>query len=185
MERRIMSHMVRVIAPMVFGLVFCLGCGSGSDFPVAAVSGTVTCDGKAVPSAWLYFEPLSGKGEGASALVGKQGFGIANEKGEFVITTYNPDDGAVIGNHKVHVLPPKSDVVPGFKCPCEFDSEKEPILVEVKKGKNDFKFTLPMKKAGSQTQSKPLTLDEKEALREAHQEELAAKANAKANAKPK
>ncbi len=174
-----MSHIVRAIVPAAFGLVFCLGCGSGSDYPVAAVSGTVTCEGKAVPSAWLFFEPLSG--DGASALVGKQGFGIANEKGEFVITTYNTDDGAVIGNHKVHVMPPKSDVVPGFKCPCEFDSEKEPVLVEVKKGKNEFKFTLPVKKNASQ--SKPLTLDEKEALREAQQEEQAAKANAKANAK--
>lgn len=170
------------MVPATLGLVFCLGCGSGSDYPVAVVSGTVTCEGKAVPSAWLFFEPLSG--DGASALVGKQGFGIANEKGEFVITTYNTDDGAVIGNHKVHVMPPKSDIVPGFKCPCEFDSEKEPILVEVKKGKkgkNEFKFTLPVKKNASQ--SKPLTLDEKEALREAQQEEQAAKANAKANAK--
>ncbi len=176
-----MSHSVRAILPAVLGLVFCIGCGSGSDYPVAAVSGTVTCDGKAVPSAWLYFEPLPGSGEGASALVGKQGFGIANEKGQFVITTYNSDDGAVIGNHKVHVMPPKSDVVPGFKCPCEFDSEKEPILVEVKKGKNLFDLTLPVKKNASQT--KPLTLDEKEALQEAQQEELAAKANANAKSK--
>jgi len=176
-----MSYSVRAFLPAVLGLVFCIGCGSGSDYPVAAVSGTVTCDGKAVPSAWLYFEPLPGSGEGASALVGKQGFGIANEKGQFVITTYNSDDGAVIGNHKVHVMPPKSDVVPGFKCPCEFDSEKEPILVEVKKGKNLFDLTLPVKKNASQT--KPLTLDEKEALQETQQEELAAKANANAKSK--
>lgn len=177
------SRIVRAIVPAVLVLAFCLGCGSGSDYPVAGVSGTVTCDGKAVPNAWLFFEPLPGTGDGASALVGKQGFGIANEKGEFVITTYNTDDGAVIGNHKVHVLPPKSDVAPGFKCPCEFDSEKEPILAEVKIGKNLFNITLPVKKNPSQ--SKPLTLDEKEALQEAQQEEQAAKANAKANAKPK
>ena len=155
------------------------GCGDSSEFPVATARGIVTCEGKAVPNAWLFFEPLKGNAEGASALVGKQGFGIANEKGEFVITTYNTDDGAVIGNHKVHVLPPKSDVVPGFKCPCEFDSKKEPILVDVKEGKNEFKFALPVRKGGDQ----PMTLDERDALREAQQAEQEAKVNAKAKSK--
>jgi len=155
------------------------GCGGSSEFPVATARGIVTCEGKAVPNAWLYFEPLKENAEGASALVGKQGFGIANEKGEFVITTYDTDDGAVIGNHKVHVLPPKNDVVPGFKCPCEFDSTKEPILVEIKEGTNEFKFALPIRKGGVQ----PMTLDERDALREAQQAEQEANANANANAK--
>lgn len=179
MEKKDFKYLGLMTISVSICIFFFTGCGGNSDYPVAVARGIVTCEGKAVPNAWLYFEPLKGNAEGASALVGKQGFGIANEKGEFVITTYNTDDGAVIGNHKVHVMPPKSDVVPGFKCPCEFDSKIEPILVEIKEGKNEFKFALPIRKGGIQT----MTLDERDALREAQQAEQEAKANANANAK--
>ena len=158
------------------------GCGGGSGYPVGQASGTVTCEGKAVPGAWVFFEPLAGTG--GSALVGKQGFAIADENGKFVISTYGTQDGAVIGKHKVHVTAPKSEGGPAYKCPCEFDSATEPFLVEVKSGKNTFDLPLPLPKGGAKT-NKPMTLEERDALLEAQQADLESKANAKANAKPK
>jgi len=165
---------------LLIGSISLVGCGE-SDFPVGRASGTVTCEGKAVPGAWIYFEPLAGSD--GSALVGKQGFAIADTSGKFVIATYGSDDGAVIGKHKVHVTAPKSDVAPGFKCPCEFDSESQPFLVEVKSGKNEFDLALPLPKAGAKAGNKPMSLDERDAMLEAQQAEQEAKANAKAKAK--
>ncbi|MEQ1829326.1 MAG: hypothetical protein ABL921_25400 [Pirellula sp.] len=138
------------------------GCGGLEEFPCAKVTGTVTCKGIPVPKSAVFFEPLKSSGEGPSALVGKQGLGATNEKGAFVISTYHDNDGAVVGRHRVHVMP--SDA-PRFTCPCEFDSQSKPIEVEVKKGeKNDFKFELPV------TNKRPeLSLDQKEALQEAKQ----------------
>jgi hypothetical protein len=143
-----------------FIAVFLVGCGSSGEFPVAPVKGVVTCEGKPVPYAMIFFEPIR---TGDSALVGKQGFATADEKGQFVVTTYRDNDGAVLGNHNVHVMPPHAEDHPGLKrCPCEFDSKKEPIQVAITEGsKNEFTFALPVKKNTS------LTLDEQEALQEA------------------
>lgn len=138
----------------------CIGCGNPEEFPVVPTKGVVTCDGKPVPFAMIFFEPIR---TGETAFVGKQGFATANEQGEFVVTTYNDNDGVVLGKHNVHVMPPHSEDHPGLKrCPCEFDSKKEPITVEVTKdSKNEFAFALPVKK------NAPLSLDELEALQEA------------------
>ncbi len=142
--------------------VLSIGCGQKGDFPLAAVKGKVTCDGKPIPHAMVFFEPMK---VGESAIVGKQGFATANENGEFVITTYDEGDGAVVGPHVVHVLPPNADNHPGYRCPCEFNSTSQPINVEVKQdGQNDFAFALPVKKS-----PQPLTLDQKEALQEARE----------------
>ncbi len=142
---------------------FC-GCNGMVEFPLAPVSGVVTCEGKPIPGAQVFFEPIQ---TGESALVGKQGYAAANEKGEFVITTYNTNDGAVLGKHLVHVMAPNAEYSRGFKCPCEFDSQTQPINVEVQKGsRNEFKFELPISKSKNQ----PLTADQREALEEAKQQ---------------
>src|SRR5262245_29266207 len=61
------------------------GCNSGGEFPVARTVGTVVCEGRPVPNVRVFFEPLV---TGESSLVGKQGNGIANEQGKFVVSTY-------------------------------------------------------------------------------------------------
>ncbi len=151
---------MRFLSCIVFLLGVCvLGCG-GSDFPVAAVSGKVTCEGKPVAYAMVFFEPLK---SGESAMTGKQGFADCNENGEFFISTYGSKDGAVVGKHQVHVMPPHAEDHPKVKCPCEFNSKTEKIEVEVKSGqKNEFTFALPVSKKKA-----PLTQDELEALEEA------------------
>lgn len=136
------------------------GCGGLEEFPVAEVAGKVTCQGKPIPHAMVFFEPLA---SGGSAITGKQGLGTCNENGEFSISTYGEEDGAVIGKHLVHVMPPHAEDHPGFKCACEFNSQTQKIEVEVKKGeKNSFDFALPVAKKNA-----PLTPDQIEALEEA------------------
>jgi hypothetical protein len=166
MSIRISCRICAIDAYKIIPFLMCLlcGCGGQSEFPIAPVSGVVTCEGKPVPGAQVFFEPLQ---TGESALVGKQGYAAANEKGEFVITTYDSGDGAVIGKHAVHVLAPNAEYSRGFKCPCEFDSKTQPIEVEVQKGgKNEFTFVLPL----SKTKNVPLNADQREALEEAKQQ---------------
>jgi hypothetical protein len=136
------------------------GCGSGGDFPVAQTAGTVMCEGQPVPYVTVFFEPLA---TGESALVGKQGIGIADEQGKFIVSTYGDGDGAVVGKHRVRVMGPDRDSHPNFSCPCVLNSELDVMQVEVKSSdKNEFEVVL-QKKTGKEQPS----LEELEAMREA------------------
>jgi hypothetical protein len=136
------------------------GCGSGGDFPVARTVGTVFCEGRPVPHVRVFFEPLV---TGESALVGKQGIGIADEHGKFTVSTYGNGDGAVVGKHRVRVMGPDHDSFPSFSCSCVLNSELDVMQVEVKDdGTNEFEVVLH-KKTGQERPS----LEEQEAIREA------------------
>lgn len=146
--------MVRsVLFPLLtLGLAVWLGCGTGGEFPTAATTGRVLCEGQPVPSVLVFFEPLQ---SGKSALVGKQGIGYADADGKFVVSTYGENDGAVIGRHRVRVGPPRGGEPPGFKCDCVLNSEVDVTEVEVKKGeKNDFELVLK-KKTGREPKPLP------------------------------
>ena len=72
-----------------------LGCGGGASRPeTAPVTGTVTYNGKPVANATVMFTPKSG---GASAT------GKTDENGKFTLTTFEPGDGAIVGEHVVTV----------------------------------------------------------------------------------
>ncbi len=112
------------------------GCGGIEEFPRAAATGTVTCEGKGVAKAIVYFEPLM---NGNSAVAGKQGFGLTDENGKFVISTYGENDGAVIGKHKVRVG--RSEGTP--KCDCALIPDEPLMEVEVKSDiENNFDLVL-------------------------------------------
>lgn len=144
---------------LMFLVVATLGCGGGGDFPVAQATGVVMCEGQPVPHVMVFFEPLA---DGKSAMVGKQGIGIADESGKFVISTYGDRDGAVVGKHRVRVGPPNADLHPGVQCPCVLNSEVDIMEVDVKKGeKNEFELTLKKKAA-----KEALSLEEREAILE-------------------
>lgn len=128
---------IATIAPF-----FLVGCGGG-DFATAKVTGTVLCEGKPVPGAMVYFEPIKSS-DSKSALVGKQGFSYTNENGEFEIATYGEDapDGAVVGQHRVRVG------LIGTPCNCVTDEEKDVMEVEVLASEdNVFEVVLPVKTA--------------------------------------
>ena len=76
-------------------LVSCWGCGGSTD-PAAPVStvpvkGTVTYQGKPLTGGTIKFEP-----EGA----GREAYGQIKPDGTYVLSTYKPDDGAVLGPHR-------------------------------------------------------------------------------------
>lgn len=121
------------------------GCGDGGleKFPVAKVKGKVLCDGKPVPDVRVAFGP---KGQNAGHESGKPGYGFANEDGEFELSSYGNNDGAVIGKHDVVVLSPNPDDHPNFNCNCETSGKKILMEVEVTKdGDNEFTINLPVK----------------------------------------
>lgn len=70
--------------------------GCSGDSRVAAVSGTVTLDGKPIGDAAVAFVPKDG---------GRPAFGITDADGNFELTTFAPRDGALIGSHSVTITP--------------------------------------------------------------------------------
>lgn len=91
----------------------------------------------------VFFEPMQ---TGKTALVGKQGFAYADENGQFEISTYGENDGAVVGHHRVRIGPPDRSVVARFDCPCAVNPELDVMEVDiVKRQKNEFEVVLKKK----------------------------------------
>ncbi len=132
-----MSMANRPLNLMLLAWIVCsVGCGAGvKEFPVARAKGRVLCEGQPVPNVSVLFNPMS---EGKSAVVGKQGYANSDDKGEFVLSTYGQNDGAVIGKHAVFVaVDGKND------CNCVINDRIEIMQVEVKKGEeNSFDIVL-------------------------------------------
>ena len=112
---------------IILNVLFFSGCSGIEEFPLAKTSGTVTCDGKPVAKAIVFFEPLP---NASSAVVGKQGYALTDDNGKFVVSTYGENDGAVVGTHKVRVG--SSESTP--KCDCSLMAEVPLKEVEVKPG---------------------------------------------------
>jgi hypothetical protein len=83
-------------APSVFALavamLLCCGCSDGRPSRVP-VSGRVLIDGKPLTHAAVRFYPPGGRSSS----------GKTDGDGRFVLTCYEPSDGALVGNHKVIV----------------------------------------------------------------------------------
>src|SRR5262249_28384104 len=75
------------------GLAFLLGSGCGGDPPVGRVTGKVTYAGKVVTQGKMVFYPEAGR-----AAIGE----IATD-GTYTLTTFRPDDGALVGKHRVSI----------------------------------------------------------------------------------
>ena len=76
-------------------LFFSFGCSESGQIPVARTSGVVTYQGNPVEDADVIFVP-----EGIS----RTASGRTNASGEFSITTYNTDDGAVVALNTILVV---------------------------------------------------------------------------------
>lgn len=133
-----------LVLPLIMTLF--AGCGGGLEkFPTAKTTGKVMCNGAPVPYALVFFEPLK---TGDSAEAGKQGVAITNDNGEFSISTYGEEDGAVVGKHRVRVGAPERS---GWKCDCRTDSEFDLMQVDITDdGENNFELVLPKKKRGAE-----------------------------------
>ena len=84
---------------ILVGLFALAGCGPSYELDIAPARGTVTLDGKPLSAGSVLFVPAKGRGAGAK---------LAPD-GTFVLTTYSQGDGAILGKHRVAVLPLQSD----------------------------------------------------------------------------
>lgn len=84
--------MFRICA--IVGILAVTGCSGKSHPPVAAVSGTVTYQGKPVDGAAVMF---------VSSGQEKPATGTTDAEGHFKLTTFTADDGAMPGNYKVTI----------------------------------------------------------------------------------
>ena len=122
----------------------CVGCGGGGNHPTAPVSGKVTAGDAAVTGGTITLVPV---GDGKTA-PGKPASGSIQSDGSFQLTTYQMNDGAVIGKHKVTFGPPLVEAKVGpdghaaeVKGPYDgFASKVEEV--EIKSGKNDLKIEI-------------------------------------------
>ena len=113
-----------------FVLLPLIGCDRSSTQGAATlpVKGTVTLNGKPLTKGHVIFEP-----DGA----GKEATGDIQPDGSFVLTTYQKDDGAVIGNHRVSIMTTEK------KVPTKYGSVNTSKLeVEVSQGKTDYSINL-------------------------------------------
>jgi hypothetical protein len=80
----------------------CLATGCNrSSFNLAPVHGTVTADGKPFFQGRVMFAP-SAAGQGVDP--GKPAWGEIEKDGTYRLTTFSPNDGAVVGEHWVTVI---------------------------------------------------------------------------------
>ncbi len=139
------------LCSLVLVALVAVGCGGGaSDKPkVAAVSGTVTYKGQPVEGADVSFWK-----EGAP----RAATGKTDAKGNFQLTTFDPNDGAIIGNHTVTVVKVAAaatmnaaDMASGTTkapevkdpLPAKYaDAKTSPLKSEVKAGPNSPKLEL-------------------------------------------
>ena len=79
-------------------MTFTAGCGSSSGLDLARVRGRVTYKGQPIRNGTVVFEPDASKGKD-----GPTGMGIIDKDGNYVLTTSDSGDGAIIGFHKVGI----------------------------------------------------------------------------------
>ena len=82
------------------------GCG-GKKFETAPTQGTVTFNGKKVTGGTITLSPVSGGPN--DRYTGRAAIGTIQSDGSFVLTTYDKEDGAIIGKHQVSYSPPENE----------------------------------------------------------------------------
>ncbi len=81
------------------------GCGKSS-YEMAPAHGTVTLDGVPLTEGKIMFAPIA---RGSSSDAGKVAVGRIQDDGRYTLTTYDDNDGAVVGEHWVTVFGPDSE----------------------------------------------------------------------------
>lgn len=113
-----------LIATAALALLPICGCRAGYEREVAAVTGTVKCDGTLLTSGVVIFTPVEVNTEEAldEEDFAKGARGEIQSNGTYQLSTYSEGDGAVVGVHEVRVmqLDPEDDDTPieneGYAC---------------------------------------------------------------------
>lgn len=115
------------------------GCGGGAyQYDLVPVSGVATCEGKPVANAIVNFTP-QGAEDRPSGRPGAPAFGKTDDQGRFQLSTYNDDDGAIVGTHTVTIgLAPTDDSVSGR--PAKFSCADASLQVTVEPGMEELQL---------------------------------------------
>lgn len=89
-------------AAIVVGLACLVGCGSMHP-PLGIVAGRVTLDEMPVEGASVMFLPNDG---------GRPASGLTDAQGNYQLRTYEPNDGALVGKHRVTVIKQQTTGIP-------------------------------------------------------------------------
>jgi hypothetical protein len=119
-------------AGLVLVVLLLGGCGSSGEHAVAETRGTVTYNGQPVPDVVVSFTPQA---TGDAKTPGKSATGRTDAQGEFVLSTYEIGDGAVVGRHAVLV----SSEDPNKPLPGKTPPD---LIVEVEPGSNNIEIKL-------------------------------------------
>lgn len=121
------------------------GC-SKKPFPLAYTTGTCTCNGVPMSAGLIILSPVYDPAiHGQKQLVGKPAQGLIQPDGSFVLSTYKPNDGAVIGKHAVELsLAVLDEDSP--KQPCQFAARG--LIVTIEPGENQIEIELAKSSAG-------------------------------------
>lgn len=95
----------KVLAFVVPIVVMFVGCRPAHKLDVAPVSGTVHCNGNLVTEGYVLFTPIPQEGAKRSSS-GKSAYGNIRSDGTYTLTTYDKEDGALIGKHRVRAYKP-------------------------------------------------------------------------------
>ena len=94
-------HFLRLSVLSVFSMS--LGCGGGSDrYDTVPVSGVVTCNGKPLANGVINFTPMAEQGR-SDGNRGRVALAKTDSNGKFKLTTYENEDGAIVGRHTVTI----------------------------------------------------------------------------------
>jgi hypothetical protein len=122
---------------LVTALPLLTGCGDAR-YELAPVHGRVTVNGTPLEQGKVLFTPIA---KGESPRAGYVAVGVIDSKGAYRLTTYDPDDGAVVGDHWAVVVNVEEDVPDGVP---EFARVTFPEKLTVKPDTDnqiDLKFT--------------------------------------------
>ena len=133
------NRLLLTVAPM---LLLALGCGDSNHAPV---SGTVTRDGKPLANVVVIFQPA---GDGPLN-PGMGSTGRTNDKGEYALKVVGGGAGAVVGKHRVEILPTVAGdddrrASLNTKIPARYNSKTQ-LKFEVRPGPNTANFELASK----------------------------------------
>ncbi|MCO6047457.1 hypothetical protein NG895_26435 [Aeoliella sp. ICT_H6.2] len=137
----------RSFALLLVACCFVAVAGCGPDSNVAPVSGTVSFEGNKVAEGTVTFYPTSG---------GRPATGTIQPDGTFTLSTFDPKDGAMIGDHKVAIEARQLPKAP--PAPTSLEEEiagGSPVPV----GKVTIKWLVPEKYASAQTSELTATVN--------------------------
>jgi hypothetical protein len=143
MMRRVLSCCRRLGLPqacLVLGMMFLAGCGDGRPARVS-VSGRVLIDGKPLQRGFVQVVP-----KGHRAACGK-----LDEEGRFTLSTYEKNDGCVLGKHPASVTSNQSIDETNLKwfAPKKYASlATSGLEIEVNSERNDVELHLTWKGSG-------------------------------------